>query len=60
MLLKCIEPIMKENLLLAKDIGTLTITLHALFLILEKRPVILLYWFAAMQQTSTLKRQKYA
>ena len=29
-------------------------------LILEERPVILLYWFAAQQQTSTLRCQKHA
>ena len=28
--------------------------------ILEKRPVISLYWFASQQPTSTFRRQKYA
>ena len=33
-------------------------SLRAILKILEKRPVILLNWFAAQQKTSTFRRQK--
>ena len=30
------------------------------FIIFDKMPVILLYWFAAQQQNNSLRRQKYS
>lgn len=38
---------------------SLTLSSRPVFWILEKRPVISLYWFAVQQQNSTLRRQKY-
>ena len=39
---------------------SLTLRAHTVFKNFEKRQAILLYWFAAQQQTSTLGWQKFA
>ena len=40
--------------------GVRTLACGVLFKILEKRLVVLLYWFVAKQQINTFKHEKYA
>ena len=49
-----------NNLIWSVENSLKTLTRTSVFKIYEKTPVILLYWFSAQEQNSSLIRQKYS